>query len=86
MLSNPDYNNIYIYNYYRVILQMFMLALCVFVTGSLTLLYMEVIANIQCYIFKSKSAILPNNKSQVILKKTILKYLVHLKNLSLFNI
>ena len=46
MLANPEYNNISIDNYYQEIFQTFMLALCVFITHSLTLVYLEVRANI----------------------------------------
>ena len=48
MLSKPDYKNISIDKYYQVILQTFMLSLCVFVTRSLILVYLKVISNIQC--------------------------------------
>ena len=48
MLYNHDYNNISIDSYKREIFQTIMLALCVSVTSSLTLVYLEVIAKIQC--------------------------------------
>ena len=55
MLANPRYNHISVDNYNREILQKLMLSLCVYVTHSLTLVYMEVIFNIQCYILTSKT-------------------------------
>ena len=55
MLYNPEYNNISIDNYWCEILQKFMLALFVYVTRSLNLVYLEVIATIQCWILKRKS-------------------------------
>ena len=48
MVDIPDYNNISIGKYKQEILQIFMLALHVYVKNLLTILYMEVIANIQC--------------------------------------
>ena len=55
MLANTDYKKIPIRNYYQEILQTFMLELRVFVTTSSTLLYLEVIYNIQCYISQRKN-------------------------------
>ena len=48
MAANTEYNYISIHNFKLDILPTFMLALFVFVTSSLTLIYVEVIANIQC--------------------------------------
>ena len=48
MLANPEYNNISVDKYYQEILQMFLLSICEYDTCSFTLVYMEVIANIQC--------------------------------------
>ena len=47
MLANPDYNNISIDNYKQEIFLILMLELHIYVTSSLTLVYLEVIANIQ---------------------------------------
>ena len=46
MSENPDYNNISIDNYKQERLKIFMSAFCLFVTSSLTLVYLKVIANI----------------------------------------
>ena len=46
MLSNTGLNNISIDNYKREILQIFMSAFCLFFKSPLTLVYLEVIANI----------------------------------------
>ena len=54
MLANPDFNNISIDDYKQYILPKFMFELCVFVTSSLTILYVEVIDNIKYYIFTRK--------------------------------
>ena len=54
MLANNEYNNIPIGDYYQEILQIFVLAFGVFVTLPWTLVYLEVIANIQCYLFTCK--------------------------------
>ena len=51
MLANPDFNNKSIDNYKRKILQTFMSPFCLFRKKSLTLLYLEVIANV--YIISS---------------------------------
>ena len=48
MLANPEYNILSTDNYYQGILQTFMLALCVSVTGTLTIVYLKVIDNLQC--------------------------------------
>ena len=48
MLANTINKNIFNYNCYQEILHTFMLSLCVFITGLLTLVYLEVIANTQC--------------------------------------
>ena len=48
MLTNPDYNKISIDNYKQEIFLEFMLALYLYVTTSLIMLYLEVISNIQC--------------------------------------
>ena len=61
-----------------------MLALFIYVTSFLALVYMEVIYNIQCYLFKSKhcfteeetSSNTYNKKHQVICTATMLEYLV----------
>ena len=50
MLASPDNDNISIHSYYQEILQKFMLVLYVFITHSLTLVYLSVISDIQCYI------------------------------------
>ena len=55
MLDHPDFNNISIDSYKREILNTFMLALHVYVACSLNIVYMEVIANIQCYISTRKT-------------------------------
>ena len=55
MLSNNYYNTVSVDNYYQYIFQIFMLAICVFIIRSLTLVYFELIANIQCYIFTRKT-------------------------------
>ena len=49
MLPNPYYNNISINNYKREILPKFMLTLHAYVTSSLTLLYMKIIAKEYCH-------------------------------------
>ena len=46
VLANPDFNNLPIEKYKREMLQTFMSKICLFVTISLTLIYLEVIANI----------------------------------------
>ena len=51
MLFNHDYNNISIDNYKREMFQTFMLTLRVYVTYSLTLVYLEVISKIQYQLF-----------------------------------
>ena len=58
MLDNPDFNNISIGNYKWERLPVFMLSLCVFVASLLTLVYAEVIANIQCYLFYKRNTVL----------------------------
>ena len=47
MLDNPDYKNISIENYYHDILQIFILEFSVYVTRSLTIVYLEVIVKIK---------------------------------------
>ena len=44
MFANPDYNNISIANFKREIFMTFMLELYVYVTSSLTAVYLKVIA------------------------------------------
>ena len=58
MLDNPDFNNISIENYKWERLPVFMLSLYVFVASLLTLVYAEVIANIQCYLFYKRNTVL----------------------------
>ena len=48
MVANPDFKNISIDSYEEEIFPNFMLALCIFVTSALTLVYVGLIANIQC--------------------------------------
>ena len=48
VLDHLEYNNISIDSYYQALLQTFMLELYVFITHSLTLVYLKVIANIKC--------------------------------------
>ena len=48
MLANNEYNNISIEKYYQEIFLTFILTLCVFVTSSLTIVYLGVIAKIKC--------------------------------------
>ena len=48
MLAHPGYDNIPIEEVYFEILQKFMLAPCVFVTSSLTIVFLKLSANIQC--------------------------------------
>ena len=48
MLDNLDNNNIYINNYEKYYLPTFMLELWLFIIKTLTCVYLEVIANIQC--------------------------------------
>ena len=48
MLANPDYNNISLEIYNWETFLKFMLVLCVFITSSLTQVYVEVIFNNQC--------------------------------------
>ena len=50
-LDNPDNDNILIHSYYQERFQTFMLVLYLFLACFLTLVYFEVIANIQCQIF-----------------------------------
>ena len=54
MLDHPEYYNISIDSYNQENYHTFMLALCVVVTRSLTLVCMEVIANIKCYFSQGK--------------------------------
>ena len=75
MLANPDYNNISIENYKWKILQIFMLALYVYATRPLTLVYTEVMANIQCQISTNEPLQLRNNNCLGILPRNILEYL-----------
>ena len=46
MLANHGYNNMFIENYKQEVLQTFMSEFFLFVTIALTLVYLEVIANI----------------------------------------
>ena len=46
MLANPDFKNILIHYLKQEILQTFMLAFCLYITSSFTIIYLEVIANI----------------------------------------
>ena len=46
MLVNPEYHKISIVKYYQEILQTIMLELCVFISSSLNLVYMQVISYI----------------------------------------
>ena len=48
MLSNTDYNKVSIDNRKQEILMTFMFALNLYVTSSLTLVYLELISKIQC--------------------------------------
>ena len=54
MLAHPDYNNISNDNYKQKIQQTIMLYFYVFITSSLSLLYVEVIYNTQCQISTRK--------------------------------
>ena len=53
-----------------------MLSLCVYVTHSLPLVSMKVIANIQSYIFHKENNVLLKNKYQGIIPTTMLASLV----------
>ena len=55
MLSNPDFNNIPIDHYKWEIFTTFMLSCGIYVTRSLNWLYVEVIANIWCYLYTRKT-------------------------------
>ena len=57
MLANPDYSNISIDDYKWEILQTFKLSFCVYITCPLNLVYHELIANIQYYLFTSKTQV-----------------------------
>ena len=57
MLANYDYKNISIENYKREALHAFMLVLCLSVTRSSTLVYLQVKYNIKCYIFQRRNTI-----------------------------
>ena len=48
MLDNPEYNYILTEKFDLERLQTFMSSLCVYITISLILVYLEVITNIQC--------------------------------------
>ena len=48
MLDNPDYKKKSIGNYKWEIFQTLLLALCVYITSLLTIVCLEVLANIQC--------------------------------------
>ena len=57
MLANYDYKNISIENYKWEALHAFMLVLCLSVTRSSTLVYLQVKYNIKCYIFQRRNTI-----------------------------
>ena len=54
MLANPEYNKNSFYNYSQERLHTFTLESCSFITSSLTLVYLEVIINLQCHICTRK--------------------------------
>ena len=83
MLANPDYNKISIENYYQEIFQIFMLALCLYITCSLTIFLSG--SNNQppmSYLHKEFNVLL-NKKHQRIFPTTIL---ASLKTLVIFDI
>ena len=55
MSANSDFKNISMDNYKQELLTQFMLSLCVFVTSSLNILYVEVISKINCHLSTSKA-------------------------------
>ena len=75
MWVNPDYKNASIDKYNLEILRTFMWALNAHVTISLTLVYIEVLSNIQRYIFTRTIPFLQKNKCQGIRPKNMLPYL-----------
>ena len=85
MLANPDYNKISIENYYQEIFQIFMLALCLYITCSLTIFLSG--SNNQppmSYLHKEFNVLL-NKKHQRIFPTTILASLKTLVSLIFHN-
>ena len=75
MLYNPYDNNISIDNYKQEIFMTFMLALHLYVTHSLNFVYVEVIANIQCYLSTRETQFNKKKERQGILPTNMLEYL-----------
>ena len=80
MFNKPYNNTISIDNSEQEIFQTFMLALRVYFTHLLALLYLEVISNIQCLISQECTALL-KNECQGIMPTTMSTSLVNINNI-----
>ena len=73
------------YNSYLKIFQTFMLLLCVYITRKVTLVYLEVIANIKIYLLKRIHCFI-KEKLQVLIPKTMSASLANINTFSLIYI
>ena len=84
MLPHPNVDKISINNYKQEILPTFMLENCVYVTRSLNWVYVELISNIQCYIYKKKTQF--HKKYQGTLPTVMFVYLVNIYSFDAWGI